>query len=314
VLAVVRHDVGPVGADGVHPGAAVDVVTPAVAGADAIVTAIALDVVAAAAAAEVVRAGAADHVVAAAFPTLGVPTRAALEHVMPGAAVELVVAAAAREPVVALVAAELIVALVAFELVIAAPAVEVVVAVRPADVVVGLGPRLVVGRLGRAVAAVVVAGLATGAGCRSARRGVLVVAAAAAVIGAHDGAPEDPDQRGAQEEERELSHVHETHVRGQHHGSWTYDVCMCRNIRPLHNFEPPASEAEVRDAALQYVRKISGSTKPSKANEAAFARAVEEVAEATSRLLADLVTTAPPKDREVEAEKARARAAQRYAA
>ena len=89
---------------------------------------------------------------------------------------------------------------------------------------------------------------------------------------------------------------------------------MCRNIRTLHNFEPPASEAEVREAALQYVRKLSGSTKPSQANAAAFDRAVEEVAAATTRLLDALVTTAPPKDRETEAAKARARAAQRYAA
>jgi hypothetical protein len=89
---------------------------------------------------------------------------------------------------------------------------------------------------------------------------------------------------------------------------------MCRNIRPLHNFAPPATDAEVRDAALQYVRKISGSTKPSRANEAAFDRAVEEIAAATSRLLGDLVTSAPPKDREAEAAKARARSAQRYAA
>jgi hypothetical protein len=89
---------------------------------------------------------------------------------------------------------------------------------------------------------------------------------------------------------------------------------MCRNIRTLHNFEPPAGEDEVRAAALQYVRKVSGSTKPSQANEEAFQRAVDEVAEATSRLLASLVTSAPPKDREVEAAKRRARAAQRYAA
>ncbi len=82
---------------------------------------------------------------------------------------------------------------------------------------------------------------------------------------------------------------------------------MCRNIRPLHNFEPPATEDEVRDAALQYVRKISGTTKPSRANQEAFDRAVEDVAAATSRLLAELVTTAPPKDREVEAAKRRAR-------
>ncbi|MGZ8707594.1 MAG: DUF2277 domain-containing protein [Gaiellaceae bacterium] len=89
---------------------------------------------------------------------------------------------------------------------------------------------------------------------------------------------------------------------------------MCRNIRTLHNFEPPATEDEVHASALQYVRKISGSTKPSKANEAAFERAVEEVAGATTRLLAALVTTAPPRDREREAEKARARAAERYGA
>ncbi|HWG56685.1 MAG TPA: DUF2277 domain-containing protein [Gaiellaceae bacterium] len=88
---------------------------------------------------------------------------------------------------------------------------------------------------------------------------------------------------------------------------------MCRNIRTLHNFEPPATEDEVRAAALQYVRKISGTTKPSKANEAAFAAAVEEVAAASRKLLASLVTAAPPKDRAVEAAKARARAAARYA-
>ena len=89
---------------------------------------------------------------------------------------------------------------------------------------------------------------------------------------------------------------------------------MCRNIRTLHNFEPPATDEEARDAALQYVRKISGSTKPSKANEAAFDRAVEAVTAATNRLLDELVSSAPPKDREVEAAKARARSAQRYAA
>ena len=89
---------------------------------------------------------------------------------------------------------------------------------------------------------------------------------------------------------------------------------MCRNIRPLHNFEPPATEAEARDAALQYVRKISGFTKPSHANEEAFARAVDAVAEATMRLLDELVTSAPPKNREQEAAKARARSAARYAA
>jgi hypothetical protein len=89
---------------------------------------------------------------------------------------------------------------------------------------------------------------------------------------------------------------------------------MCRNIHTLFNFEPPATEEDMRDAALQYVRKISGFTKPSKANEAAFARAVDDIAAATSRLVAELVTSAPPKDREVEAERARARAAKRYAA
>jgi hypothetical protein len=89
---------------------------------------------------------------------------------------------------------------------------------------------------------------------------------------------------------------------------------MCRNIRPLYNFEPEATTEEVRAAALQYVRKISGFTKPSKVNEEAFNRAVDEVAHASMHLLADLETTAPPKDREVEAEKRRARSAHRYAA
>jgi len=89
---------------------------------------------------------------------------------------------------------------------------------------------------------------------------------------------------------------------------------MCRNIRQLHNFDPPATDEEVRAAALQYVRKISGSSKPSAANAEAFARAVDEVAAASARLLDQLVTNAPPKDREVEAAKARARAATRYAA
>jgi hypothetical protein len=88
---------------------------------------------------------------------------------------------------------------------------------------------------------------------------------------------------------------------------------MCRNIHTLFNFEPAATEEEVRDAALQYVRKISGFTKPSQANEEAFARAVEEVAEATHRLVDSLVTTAAPKDREVEAERRKARAAERFA-
>src|SRR3954453_13075725 len=88
---------------------------------------------------------------------------------------------------------------------------------------------------------------------------------------------------------------------------------MCRNIRPLNNFEPPATRDEVTAAALQYVRKVSGTTKPSLANQAAFDRAVREIAHITEHLLDDLVTTAPPKDREVEADKARARAALRYA-
>jgi len=89
---------------------------------------------------------------------------------------------------------------------------------------------------------------------------------------------------------------------------------MCRNIRTLHNFEPPATSEEIHASALQYVRKISGSTKPSHANEEAFDRAVEEVAAITTRLLDELVTTAPPKNREAEAAKARARAQARYAA
>jgi hypothetical protein len=89
---------------------------------------------------------------------------------------------------------------------------------------------------------------------------------------------------------------------------------MCRNIRALHNFEPPATDEEVRGAALQYVRKISGFTKPSQANAVAFERAVDDVAEASARLLSQLVTAAPPKDREVEAAKRRERSAQRFAA
>jgi len=89
---------------------------------------------------------------------------------------------------------------------------------------------------------------------------------------------------------------------------------MCRNIRTLHNFEPAATEEEVHSAALQYVRKISGSTKPSQANAAAFERAVEEVTEASARLLSQLVSSAPPKNREVEAAKRRERSAQRFAA
>ena len=89
---------------------------------------------------------------------------------------------------------------------------------------------------------------------------------------------------------------------------------MCRNIRTLHNFEPPATEEEIRASALQYVRKVSGSTKPSQANEEAFNRAVDDVVEITTRLLDSLVTSAPPKNREVEAAKLRERAAKRYAA
>jgi hypothetical protein len=89
---------------------------------------------------------------------------------------------------------------------------------------------------------------------------------------------------------------------------------MCRNIHTLFNYEPPATEHEIHDASLQYVRKVSGFTKPSRANGEAFALAVDEVAAATQRLLDALVTSAPPKDREVEAECARARAAKRFAA
>jgi len=88
---------------------------------------------------------------------------------------------------------------------------------------------------------------------------------------------------------------------------------MCRNIRPLNNFEPPATRVEVSAAALQYVRKVSGTTKPSQTNQAVFDAAVAEIAVITERLLGDLTTTAPPKDREVEAAKARARAELRYA-
>ena len=89
---------------------------------------------------------------------------------------------------------------------------------------------------------------------------------------------------------------------------------MCRNIRTLYNFEPPATDDEVRASAEQFVRKISGFTKPSKANEEAFEQAVDDVAAVSARLLGQLVTNAPPKDREVEAAKARARAAERYSA
>jgi hypothetical protein len=97
-------------------------------------------------------------------------------------------------------------------------------------------------------------------------------------------------------------------------GNPYYSSRMCRNIRTLHNFEPPATDDEIRGAALQYVRKVSGSTRPSQANAEAFNRAVEEIALATKDLLAQLVTSAPAKDREFEAAKRRARAAKRFAA
>lgn len=90
-------------------------------------------------------------------------------------------------------------------------------------------------------------------------------------------------------------------------------MCMCRNIRPLFNFEPPVTDDEVRAAALQYVRKVSGFSKPSQANEAAFLAAVDEIAAATQRLLDSLETKAPPRNREREAAKAKIRAAQRFA-
>ncbi len=88
---------------------------------------------------------------------------------------------------------------------------------------------------------------------------------------------------------------------------------MCRNIRPLHNYEPPTTEHDVHHAALQYVRKVSGMTKPSRANEEAFARAVEAVSAATSTLLSELVTSAPPRSRAAEIERARERSARRFA-
>jgi hypothetical protein len=97
-------------------------------------------------------------------------------------------------------------------------------------------------------------------------------------------------------------------------GWYGYASPMCRNIRTLYNFDPAATQEEVRAAAVQYVRKISGFTKPSRANEEAFERAIDAVAHASAHLLHDLSTTAPTKNREVEAEKARARSAQRYAA
>lgn len=89
-------------------------------------------------------------------------------------------------------------------------------------------------------------------------------------------------------------------------------IVMCRNIRPLHNFEPPATEAEVRAAALQFVRKLSGSTRPSRANQAAFDLAVDRIADAIEALLASLISSAAPRDRDIEADKARARAEKRY--
>lgn len=89
---------------------------------------------------------------------------------------------------------------------------------------------------------------------------------------------------------------------------------MCRNIKTLHNFKPPATDEEIRASAIQFVRKLSGFTKPSKANEAVFNQAVEDVTEAAHKLLDSLITTAPPRDREVEAMKARARAAERFGA
>ena|ERR1043165_8298721 len=97
-------------------------------------------------------------------------------------------------------------------------------------------------------------------------------------------------------------------------GRRSYDQCMCRNIRTLHNFDPPATDEEIQASALQYVRKISGSTKPSQANAEAFDEAVEGVAAVTRELLERLVTNAPPKDREVEAAKAKARSEARFAA
>jgi hypothetical protein len=103
----------------------------------------------------------------------------------------------------------------------------------------------------------------------------------------------------------DLNMYHQIHGEGGEH--------MCRNIKPLFNFEPPANDEEVHAAALQYVRKISGFNKPSKANEVAFYAAVDEIAAASSRLLASLETNAPPRNREVEAAKARARDARRSA-
>jgi hypothetical protein len=104
------------------------------------------------------------------------------------------------------------------------------------------------------------------------------------------------------------------HCSRAHRNPLLYALTMCRNIRTLHNFEPPAKGSEVHNAALQYVRKISGTTKPSQANAEVFERAVEEIAHATQHLLDGLVSNAPPKDREVEAAKRKARSAERFAA
>jgi hypothetical protein len=112
-------------------------------------------------------------------------------------------------------------------------------------------------------------------------------------------------------EERRLAHVQSVHA-DEAERSNRYGVRMCRNIHTLHNFDPPATEEEISAAALQYVRKVSGFAIPSRANEEAFARAVDEVAVATKRLLDELVTSAPARDREREAARARARAAQRF--
>jgi hypothetical protein len=106
---------------------------------------------------------------------------------------------------------------------------------------------------------------------------------------------------------------HADRLRGSSPNERGYDARMCRNIHTLFNYEPPVTEEEVRSAALQYVRKISGFSKPSRANEEAFARAVDEVTESSAKLLAALVTTAEPRNREVEAERKRARAAERFA-
>ena len=111
--------------------------------------------------------------------------------------------------------------------------------------------------------------------------------------------------RGNYAQINDLNMYYETHGEGEEH--------MCRNIKPLFNFEPPVNDEEVRAAALQYVRKISGFNKPSKANEVAFYAAVGEIAAASRRLLTSLQTNAPPRNREVEATKARARAARRFA-